>query len=296
MSEVQKNDQPLTGLYVNLDTFSLFERSSSLFEAPEMIPTKIGGAIFYAWHLKSAEVYILVKRAYDKLSAEKKATYKPRFLYIRECAISRFGETDLRRAAKALAFKPEYELRVTPSTTGPKDTEAQELVLLEVPERLLEKPAEKAPKSPVEAGNVLHPTPATKEVFRVPIANPEHVEACFKLLQETLEEVRKSYAYNYPKLKALLEKLKGAQDLSEKEERAIAMLGSGPISFIRAFHPELQIHLTALEGVIESSALLGAFTDVQAATNGYIGAWQAALRRWQREIDQFFPNLNADEV
>ena len=301
MSETQsdkpvKNVEPLQGLYVNLDTFSLFERPASLFEAPEMIPTKIGNAVFLAWHMKTAEVYILVKRAFDKLSDEKKAIYKHRFMYIRECAISRFGEQDLRRAAKALQHKPEYELRVEPTTRGPKNLEKEELTLLEVPDRLVLENAAKPPKSPIDAGHVLDPTPATKEVFRVPIANPEHVGACFKLIEAILDEVRKIYLFNYPRLKTLLEKMKSDQDLSEKEERAIATLGSGPIPFIRSYHPELHLHLVALEAVIESSALLGAFSDVEAARDGYIGAWQAAMRRWQREVDQFFPTLSTEEV
>lgn len=278
-----KQEKPLVSLFVNLTTFELWQRPASLFTIPRWISFKLKAVFYLVLHMREALDFILIKRIFDNIPRpDFKESVKPRFLYLREIAISTFGEQALRDAATKLKKDP--GLKFGEPSSGEVETSHNEgegaLVLLEVPERVLEACKPKPISLPT--------SPTDKAAFRVPIASPENVAACVKFLTGIIDEVRNSYQFNAPRLLALTEQMKEKGELSEKDLSTAMLLAAGPLAWIKIARPELALQINALEGVLEQATVMGAFGNLELSGAAFLGHWQKVLRDWQSQIDAMF--------
>lgn len=275
-----QEEQKQGALYFDPKTFELYERDPELIELPSWVSVRpVGGSSFsILYKMSEPEIFILLKRAFDSASEKEKEAFKPRFLFIREKAIALFGEAKLKEAAKALKAEPGRKLGFRPA----------EIVQANIKNYILLK----APGS--ENAELFPPIEPARQPHRSPIAEPEAVAACFELITGVLDEIRKSYIYNAPRLRELASKLSEAKDLNLDELKAAEMIASGPLAWVKVAHPALALQVKTIEAALEQSAVIGALGAVELSAGAFLGHWQKILRDWQTQVDKHFPNLNSE--
>jgi hypothetical protein len=237
-----------------------------------------------------------MKRAFDSYGARHKEIIKPNFLFMRQQAISLFGEATLLDAAKLLKDAAALVSNESAFSLGqPKGDQ----VAIDPPDSLKRITPEQTTESANEEASIYPQKPlpiSTPErtPFKVPIASPEAISACCALIQNMIEAIRLSYSYNAVKLRASLDRIKTQEGLTDNEVHALSMIAAGPLGWIKATHPELALQISAIEQTLEQAAIIGALQETELNTQKLLAYWQKVLGQWQAQVDKFFPGLNAE--
>ncbi len=290
---------PTAQLYVNLNTFALFERPASLLASPKAISTKVGGAFFIAYHLDSPRTYLLVKRAFDAGATPQTPwvlLIRARFAWIRENAIRLFGEEALKQEAKRLKATPETKLALEVSGLDTVESKDEILLELAVPQRIMEKlkgeaSAKNAAPESASASTTPSLTSSQPATAKTPIASPESISVCLQLIAEYAEDLRKSYLYNAKRLRDLAEKV-GPGGFEAGDMSSVILCAAGPMAWLRGAYPQMLNQIMVLEVALEASAVIGRFDSTEQAAKSLKAQWRSGLAMWQEQVDAHFPKLN----